>query len=77
MRTQDTVLKFIKDYKAIHQGNTPTLREISDGCQLSSQGHALYHVEHLEKASRITRTGASGRNIEIPGAVWELRGERE
>lgn len=73
--TRETVYEFFVRYKTARQGNTPSLEEISDGCGLSGKSHAKHHVDALIDAGRITRTGASGRNIEIPGAVWELRGE--
>lgn len=75
MDTRDKVFDFIIAYKVEHQGNTPTICEIQKGCGLSSTSLVHYHLEHLVDAGRITRTGASGRNIEIPGAGWELRGE--
>lgn len=72
--TRDEVFGFIIRYKIAHQGNTPSLEEISDGCGLSGKSHAKHHVDNLEDDGRITRTG---RNIEVPGAVWMIPNARE
>ncbi len=65
------VLDFIIRYKMVHDGNSPTSREIADGCAVSSVSVVHYYLRRLEEANRIDigRKGKS-RHIQIPGAQW-------
>jgi repressor LexA len=51
------VLDFIRAYKACHGGSSPTLREIGQGCGISSTSVVDYALRRLEENGHITRQG--------------------
>ncbi len=65
------VLDFIIRYKMVHDGNSPSIRQIADGCNISSTNTVNYYLRRLAGAGRIDigRKGES-RHIQIPGAQW-------
>ncbi len=67
----ELIFAYICQYKAEHDGNSPTLREIMDGCQVSSTSVVVYILDRLENAGRLTRNGGK---IEITGGKWEYTG---
>jgi repressor LexA len=69
MNTQ--VLDFIIKYKRRHDGNSPTFREIQEGCRISSTSVVNYYLRGLEDANMIRRAekGASAK-IEVTGGRW-------
>jgi len=64
------VLEFIKTYKADHDGVAPTIREIQEGCDISSTSVTSYHLDKLEVAGRIRRPFIASRSIEVVGGRW-------
>ena len=68
MDTREAIFDFIIQYKFLHQGNTPTIHQIMDGCDLSTTSLVVFHLNKLADAGRITR---DGREITVPGARWE------
>lgn len=63
------ILRIIVQYKRAHDGNSPTLRKISE----LSGGHSVsvidYHIKRLEKAGYLRKT--SPRDIELVGGRYE------
>lgn len=72
----DHVLAFIKQFKAENDGNSPTIREICDGCDISSTSVCNYILGILDRAGKIslTRDGAA-RRISVTGGRWTYQGE--
>jgi hypothetical protein len=67
------VFQFIVDYKLIHDGNSPSYREIMDGCKIKTTSMVTYALDRLEEAGKITRPIAGSgvpRQISIPGGQW-------
>lgn len=72
-QTLDSVFDFLVKYKTKHNGNTPSLREIMVGCNISSTSVVNYHLMKLEIGGKIKREGIRG--IEIPGSTWTYHEE--
>ena len=66
--TRDQVFDFLVRYKLAHDGNSPSLREIADACNIVLSG-AHYHLTRLQLDNRI-RLGGKSRMIEVVGAEW-------
>lgn len=69
------VLTYIIDYKTAADGNSPSLDDIAQGCELSSKSLANYYLFILESQGRITiMKNAQGNNLArsicIPGGKW-------
>ena len=61
-RRQGRILAFIQDYTA-RQVYPPTVREIVEGCGLSSTSVALYNLVGLGQRGYLTRTREVSRGI--------------
>ena len=68
---QGRILAFIQDYTARYV-YPPTLREIVEGCDLSSTSVALYNVVGLGQKGYLTRTRDVARGIALTerGQSW-------
>ena len=68
---QARVLAFIQDYTA-HHVYPPTMREIVEGCHLSSTSVALYNLVALGQRGYLTRTRDVARSIVLTeqGRSW-------
>ena len=66
------VYQFIKAYKKAHDGNSPTIREIGDGCGINSTSTVRFYLCGLERLGLIRRSDVSGRTraIEVVGGKW-------
>ena len=71
MRTVDRVFEFIVRYKKIHDGNSPTIREIGDMCGISSTSVVSFHLDMLVKDGLIRRDDLLTRSIEVVGGKWK------
>ncbi len=60
--TTRDVLKFIKQYKRDHSGNSPTMREVSEGCFVALST-VPYHLKKLEAMGKIYRQHRTARGI--------------
>lgn len=67
--TRDLVFDFICQFKAAHDGNSPSVREIARACTLA-KSTVDYHLRMLEREDRITWNLHQRRSIEVIGAVW-------
>ena len=63
---QTKILAFIKDFIARHP-YPPALREIVEGCGLSSASVAQYNLRLLEQRGYLTRVPAAARSIALTG----------
>jgi SOS-response transcriptional repressor LexA len=70
--TRDQVFEFIVEYKREHDGISPSVREIAEGCVLS-ESTVKYHLLKLENERRILVKGR--RAIEVVGGEWNLPDE--
>lgn len=68
--TRDRIFDFLVRYKKEHDGNSPSMREIAEGCNIVLSG-AHYHLIRLELENRIRMSGQRSRTIEIVGANWQ------
>jgi len=68
--TRDRIFAFLVRYKKEHDGNSPSVREIAEGCHIVLSG-AHYHLIRLELENRIRISGQRSRTIEIVGANWQ------
>jgi SOS-response transcriptional repressor LexA len=68
---------FIVAYKREHDGNSPTMREIMVGCQISSTSMVSFYLDQLEAMGFIRRPeremgNFSAANIEVVGGEWSF-----
>jgi SOS-response transcriptional repressor LexA len=67
----EDVFLFIVSYKKRHDGISPTVREISDECNIPSTSHVNRILSKLQDAGRIEMaTGGKSRAIQVVGARW-------
>ena len=69
------VYRYILAFKAANDGNSPTVRQIGDACNITSTAVVRYYLNRLIEAGRIEMPlrGAS-RMIVVPGATWLVPG---
>ena len=65
---REQVFCFIVEYKRQHDGLSPGIKEIAEGCALS-ESTVRYHLLVLEIEDRIRVV--SRRGIEVIGGVWD------
>lgn len=86
MRTVDTanpktqeVFDFIVQFKTANDGNSPSVEQIKNACDITSTSVVMYYLGKLENAGKITRELLVGgeigkarriRNIRVVGAKW-------
>jgi SOS-response transcriptional repressor LexA len=73
MGTDDEVLQYIIEYKAGHDGNSPSIREIKEAMGMSSSSVVVYYLNKLIRQERITRIAGSARSICVKGGRWQLQ----
>ena len=61
------IFDFIVHYKKREDGNSPTIRDIRDGLNISSTSVVTYHLGVLEKRGLLRR---DGHNISVVGGWW-------
>lgn len=66
----DRVFRCIVEYKRDHDGNSPSTREITAACGITSTSVVRYILRDLAERGKILLTDKGSRNIEIPGAKW-------
>ncbi len=66
------VLGFILKFKKEHDGNSPTIREISEGCKLYSTALGWRLLRELENEGLIhLMGGGKSRAIIVVGGFWQ------
>jgi hypothetical protein len=72
--TAEGAYEFIVTYKHGHDGNSPTYREIMEGCGISSTSMVVFYLTKLEQRGLIRRPepeiGARYAKIEVIGGQW-------
>lgn len=68
---QKRILDFIHDFLR-KRGRPPTVRDIRDGCQLSSTSVVHYNLKVLERVGLLHRMPRSSRGIELPRGLGPL-----
>jgi SOS-response transcriptional repressor LexA len=69
VRKQESIYAFILRYKAAHDGNSPSIREIGRACRVYSTSHVHYCLVRLEMDGKI-KLVRGARSIEVIGGVW-------
>ena len=64
-----TIYDFIVSFKANHDGNSPTIRQIGEDCGVSSTSMVSRYLDGMVKLGLIKRIGKF-RMLSIPGARW-------
>ncbi len=67
--TRDLIFDYICQFKAAHDGNTPSIHDIARACHIA-RSTVDYHLRMLEREGRIVWNLHQRRAIEITGAVW-------
>jgi repressor LexA len=65
---QQSILSFIRDFISEHD-YPPSIRDIQDGCQISSTSVVDYNLKALERLGHIRRDREVSRAIELMGRV--------
>ncbi len=64
--TRERVLQFIRTFRE-KKGYAPTVREIAEGCRISSPSVVQYHLNSLEDEGSISRDRDKFRSITLAG----------
>ena len=71
---QRNIFEFIVDFKSNNDGNSPTIREIVEGCGISSTSVVNYNLLKLAEFGIIgLSSSGAARKISIPGGRWSVR----
>jgi repressor LexA len=62
--TREKVLQFIRRFRD-KKGYAPTVREIQEGCKISSPSVVQYHLDQLEREGLISRAREKFRSITV------------
>lgn len=65
------VFAYLLEYKARHDGNSPSYREIMSACEVSTLSLVHHYLNKLEAEGKLARTEGNARNIEITGGHWQ------
>jgi repressor LexA len=63
-QTREKILQFIRRFRE-KKGYAPTVREIADGCKISSPSVVQYHLNFLEQEGLISRAREKFRSINL------------
>jgi len=70
------VLRYIVHYKKMHDGNSPSIREIMQACRICSTNTVYLILRELESSELITMPDGRGRTrgIQIVGGYRNFEG---
>lgn len=70
----DAIFDYIVAYKSAHDGNSPTVRQITAQCGISSTSVTAYNLGRLAADGRIRigDTWGATRSIEVVGGKWGM-----
>jgi hypothetical protein len=74
LSTREMVLRFLIAYKGCHDGNTPSTREIADGCTISTST-VRYHLTWLCLEGRLRIRSQRPLQVELSAGTWGLAGQ--
>ena len=63
-QTREKILQFIRRFRE-KKGYAPTVREIAQGCKISSPSVVQYHLNFLEQGGLISRAREKFRSINL------------
>ncbi len=66
--TRQKVFNYVSKH-IMAKGFAPTIREIMDGCQISSTSVVLHHLRMLDKLGHLVRTDEVARGIALGAAA--------
>lgn len=69
----DRVFEFIREYKRLNDGLSPTHREIMEGLDISSTSVVSYYLDNLVKRGKIVLPD-DRQGIKIVGGRWTYAG---
>ncbi len=70
----EIIYQYIINFKVEHDGNSPTIREITQGCHISSTSLANYYLGQLVDEGRIEMSDCiASRKIMVKGGSWALK----
>ena len=69
--TPRAVFQAILDHKRQHDGNSPSVREISQAAGVKSTSQVMLELKRLEMLGLIT-VGRGTRNISVRGGHWNV-----
>lgn len=67
------VLNYIIQYKENHDGLSPSIQNICDGCGMASPASVVYVIAKLERQGFIKRLGKYQPGIMVTGGQWSLQ----
>jgi len=73
--TRERILEFIKQYKAAHDGCSPSYQAVVAGVDgVNSTAVVSYHLKRLAEQGfiRLPETRGGKRGIEVVGGRWEM-----
>lgn len=71
------VLDFIIGYKGDNDGNSPSIRDIVENCQVRSTSHAGKILKKLQDHGLIRFTPKQARTIRVVGGKWVFERDGE
>lgn len=72
-RSKD-VFDFIVLHKKMNDGQSPTIREISDNTDITSTSVVQYYLDKLETKGLINLIPNEARGIQVLGGKWTFEG---
>ena len=67
----DKLFGYIVEYKRKHDGNSPSLRDMSNALGGTSPSLVNSYLSKLVEIGKIRKSDMIARNIEVVGARWE------
>lgn len=68
------VFEFIKQYKTDTDGVAPSIREITESCQISSTSQTNKFLRSLQESGLIRYDRGQARTIRVIGGKWTFEG---
>lgn len=69
---RDRVYDFIVAWKKAHDGNSPSIRQLTDECNTGSTSVTAHILEKLESEGRIKVEDRQARQIVVIGGEWRM-----
>ena len=78
-KVRGDIYAFVRGFKKLNGGKSPSVREIMAACDISSTSVAWYQLQKLKEqgAVYITGKGYSRSRIELPGELYVLPEPRD
>lgn len=66
------IFDFIVQYKTANDGQSPTMREMMGGTDITSTSVITYYLDTLVEYGLILRVDKESRGIQVVGGKWRL-----